>query len=312
MRLIFVLFALFVAVKTNVAQINIVQKQQPHFVFTWDNDVLFYTDYYYSQGLFFRLSIASLDKNPINYLLLSFPNSTQSYSISVIQQMYTPLEIRDSVVRIDDRPYAGTLYIRSEKLSINNDKRIILRSSLDLGVRGQYSFAQYAQYYYHKIGHIVLPQGWQYQMSDLPVINYNLAAIKQIYYYHNSIEINALSEFRLGTMFTDFALGASAKFGLFDNVFSENKRNKIELSAELAASIRYVAYNGTMQGELKNNPNIHEIKRPYIETLVGSYSAIAAGRYRNFEIDFEWVFITPEFEMGKEHRYNRLSLCFYF
>ena len=312
MKLLFLLFALFIGVKTNVAQINIVQYQKSHFVFTWDNDVLFHTDYYYSQGLFFRLSVSSLSKNPINYLLLSIPNSTQTYSISIIQQMYTPLEIRDSVVRIDDRPYAGTLYIRSEKLSVNKENRIILRSSLDLGVRGQYSFAQYAQYYYHKIGHIVLPQGWQYQMSDLPVINYNLAAKKQIYSYNNNVDISALSEIRLGTIFTDLAIGASTKLGLFDNVFSEKNRNSIELSAEITASLRYVAYNGTMQGKLKSNPNIHEIKRPYMEPIVGSYSAIAVGRYSNFELDFEWVFITPEFEMGRVHRYNRLSLCFYF
>ncbi|OYT11490.1 MAG: hypothetical protein B6I18_03985 [Bacteroidetes bacterium 4572_112] len=172
------------------------------------------------------------------------------------------------------------LYLRSEKLSINYDKQLLIRSSLDLGIRGKYSFAQYAQYYYHKIGNILLPQGWQYQKSDYSVINYNVAIKKQIYSPNEYMALNALSEARLGTMFTDFSLGASAKVGLFKSVFSNDIAYDFQISAEASAFVKFVAHNGTIQGDLKNNPNVYEIKSPYIEHIVGSYSALAKARYK--------------------------------
>ena len=310
-KLLLILFFLISIVSSSSSQINIREGNDPHFIFTWENDVLFYTDYYYSQGLGFRISVPALKKNPVNYILPSFKDYESTYSLSLIQQMYTPLEIRDSVVRIDDRPYAGLIYLRSEKLSINYDRKFLLRTSLDLGIRGPYSFASNAQYYYHKIGDIVLPQGWQYQMSTLPIVNYNIAIIKQLYKPSEHIDFNGLAEVRMGTINVDLSMGASIKAGLYKGSFSKKYDRKFQLSAKFSAFAKFVAYNGTMQGELKNNPNVYEIKSPDIERIVGSYTATAEARYKNFSLDFSWIYLTPEFEMGLEHRYNSLSLCFY-
>ncbi|MCK5847485.1 MAG: lipid A deacylase LpxR family protein [Bacteroidales bacterium] len=308
---IIALLIFIVPSKYILAQVDINENTEPHFVFTWDNDVLFYTDYYYTQGLFFRYSEGFLKKNPINYILPSLPNSVDNYSLSVIQEMFTPLEIRDSVIRIDDRPYAGLLYIRSERLSVNSKYKLLIRSSLDLGIRGPHSYAQYAQYYYHKIGDILLPQGWQYQLSDYPIINYNIAVRKQLYRPNKYVDLSSVLEMRLGTIYSDVSFGGILKTGLFRSVFEEKYDKDFQLSAQLAAYWKIVAYNGTMQGDLKNNPNVYEIKVPYIERYVASYSAKANARYKNFELSFEWIYLNPEFEMGLAHRYNSLSLCLY-
>ena len=310
-KLLLILFFLISIVSSSSSQINIREDNNPHFIFKWENDVLFYTDYYYSQGLSFRLSIPVLEKNPVNYILPSFKNSENIYSLSLIQQMYTPLEIRDSVVRIDDRPYAGLIYLRSEKKSINYTKKLIIRTSLDLGIRGPYSFASYTQYYYHKIGDIVLPQGWQYQMSTLPIVNYNIALMKQLYKPSEFVDLNGLIEARMGTINVDLTMGGSVKAGIYKGSFNKKYNRYFQLSAKFSAFAKFVAYNGTMQGELKNNPNVYEIKSPDIERIVGSYTATAEARYKNFSLDFSWIYLTPEFEMGLEHRYNSLSLCFY-
>ncbi len=292
------------------AQLIIDENNKSAISFQWDNDVLFHTDYYYSQGLFFKLYSPKLEKNPLNYLLFNLPNSKNTYSLNLIQQVFTPLEIRDSVVRIDDRPYAGLLYLRSEKVSVNSNFNMILRSSMDLGIRGPYSFAQQTQYYYHKIGSIVLPQGWKYQLTNFPVINYNLAARKALYNYSNYDEFSGTAEVRAGSIYNDISIGAHLKLGLFDNIFGD-KISDFEFYSTFDASMKYVFYNGTLQGDLKNNPNPHQIYPPDINDFVFSYSAKASLRYRKFGINFSWFYLSPEFLNAKNHRYNSLSLQYY-
>ena len=315
LKIIFVISTLcfIVITQSAIAQPSIKNNELNNFVFTWDNDVLYYTDYYYSQGLSFELTHQKLNSNPINYLLISLgENSGKHYSISIRQDMFTPTEIRDSLIRLDDRPYAGLLYLRSEKTSIIKEKQIQLKSSLDIGVRGPWSGAQQVQFYYHSIGDILLPQGWQYQMSNYPMVNYNISLQKQIWEIPKRLEIQLYSTMRIGTIYDDVLGGAFIKFGCFDSYFSSTQNKDFEAFGYFASDIKFVAYNGTMQGSLHDNPNPHEIKQPDIENIVATARMGLGLRYKRFGVNFSWIFLSPEFYGGLNHKYNSLNLYYLF
>jgi len=85
---------------------------------------------------------------------------------SLGQNMYTPGDIKNPNLMVDDRPYAGWLYGGVGVISDTGQRLDSLE--LDIGVVGPASMAEPTQVYWHELIGSPKPQGWAYQLRNEP------------------------------------------------------------------------------------------------------------------------------------------------
>ena len=136
---------------------------------TWENDAVDGTDKHYTQGA--KILFLSRDDSLPHWLqrfsstlpALGYETQAQKFGLGVAQEIYTPSDLRDSNILINDRPYAGWLYAsfilqRRGPGPLKMLARETLR--LEAGVIGPESQAEETQ----KEWHSVAPQGWSHQL----------------------------------------------------------------------------------------------------------------------------------------------------
>ena len=283
----------------------------------WENDVVINTDYYYTQGLSLRYSSPQLKLNPLNYLFYK-PNTASKYlfSLTLYQQLYTPENIRSDELQVGDRPYAGLMYLKSSMETINNSSKTHYTAEFDIGLIGPYAFGRHTQYSVHEITDNPLPEGWDNQLSGIPVINYNIGLNKGI--LDQSLQdMQLTSKVRLGTLYDDLALGINYRIGYMDNYFdsfggkftSDNESFNAFLFAH--PSVKLVGYNATFQGGMfMNNENQHTLPSSEMERLVYSFQTGATVLYNKWGTTYRLNWLSPEFKDGKKHFYQ--SIIFFY
>ncbi len=135
----------------------------------WENDSFGGTDRYYTAGV--SLGVAHTGPSwadPVaNWLPWGQGRRTVTYDVGMA--MMTPDDITLSVPDPEDRPYAGIL---AAGLTLHVDHT---NSSHGLkfvtGVVGPWSFAGETQREVHRIIGAPIPQGWDYQLHNEPILN---------------------------------------------------------------------------------------------------------------------------------------------
>lgn len=84
------------------------------------------------------------------------------------QQMYTPSNLEETALVLDDRPYAGWMYLSFGLLTETTDQRIRELNKLELivGVVGPHSQAEEVQKWVHEITDSDEPKGWDNQLHN--------------------------------------------------------------------------------------------------------------------------------------------------
>jgi hypothetical protein len=106
-------------------------------------------------------------------------SSTQTSHVSFIlgQNIFTPEDITNPNLIVNDRPYAGWLYVGIGLIKRHKTGRIAVFDTLelDLGIVGPEAFAQDIQTWWHKnISNSPRPAGWDNQLKNEPGILVNL------------------------------------------------------------------------------------------------------------------------------------------
>jgi lipid A 3-O-deacylase len=150
--------------------------------FYFENDTFFGTDYLYTNGV--RLSWTSSDLEDCRgtstlgswaYSLIGWlpftkdPRFRRSVSLSIGQNMYTPEDTASKKLIKDDRPYAGVTYLDMQ--FSGKDLRQMNTWEIMLGVAGQHSYAEDVQKTIHRWKGDDIPQGWDHQIGDEPVLD---------------------------------------------------------------------------------------------------------------------------------------------
>jgi hypothetical protein len=280
--------------------------------FRWSNDVIFETDYYYTNGLRFEFYFPFLESNPVNYILLPSPdNSLKYYGLTLTQDLFTPTEVTDTVLFKADRPYAAYILLGSEKTTYDSDKNLRIYSALELGIIGESAYGKETQNGIHDW----LPTtstyfNWLNQIKDDFAINYT-AEIEKGFWEDNWFNVNGIASTKLGSPYTWFDAGFTARAGRYDHAYhpdfamSSNDEWQAYLFADLRG--RFVLFNATLQGGLFNNNSIYTVDA--IEHLVGDFSAGITAIYKYVKLDFGIHHVTPEFEGGKLHRYGYFNIA---
>ncbi len=286
------------------------------FFLHWDNDMFLFKDYYYTQGAHFYFFHQSLRNNPANYFLIRLKNADNYYGLAIVQEIYTPKDVADTLLNVVDRPYAGTLYFKSVATSSKPEKKLRLTSEFDLGILGPLSGASQAQRYIHEWLDLGWPQGWDFQIQNRPYLNYNIKIEKGLITVPGIFDLTGTSTVRAGTIHDDIQIGGLVRLGRMNSLFkglnlsnksySENKDYQWLIYG--GARIKAILYNATLMGGIIPPEDEYHFKFNEIENFVGEFFGGMQMSYKFVGMRGQVTWKTSEFETGEQHGWGTISI----
>jgi hypothetical protein len=241
--------------------------------------------------------------------LFDYGPRTQYYqSASLGQDMYVGYDIRDPNPPLDDRPYAGWLYLSS-------GAHIATKNTLDsltvsLGIVGPQSYAEDVQKAYHSIIDSDRPMGWHNQIKNEPgiIIAYNHS--QRIY------DLEIAEGFRtdfigslganLGNVSSEGRIKALWRIGFnmpyyFDATridaaasqdveWKSTSREDWHLYLYAGGLARFVGYDITLDGN-----TFADSRSVAKKWLVGESNVGISARYKMVELSLNWTVRTQDF-----------------
>lgn len=276
-----------------------------YFQMTYQNDYFTATDYYFTQGIRLECGAPLFRKSPLANLLLTFEeDSTALHRIFVAQDGYTPTSIRADQILYGDRPYAAALYLGQKVISLDSNRQLKLSSEIQMGVIGPWAFAKEEQEYIHRQTGNVEPMGWQYQIKNDLLLNYNLQLDKQLY-HSTLLAVSGGGSVKLGTYRTRVGIQGQIKLGWVDHEFSTRpEARKIRFFLFAKGQLNAIGYDATLQGGLFNRKSVYTIPASDLKRLVADYEIGAQLNLGTWRLVFSHTHITPEFREGRPHAWG--------
>ena len=280
-----------------------------------ENDIFLQTDYYFTNGAYMGVMSDDLNIPKLSsFLNTPFTLKNKSYGISFRQNMYTPEKMFESEIQRNDRPYAGYFIVDYKLTSENKNRRFT--SSLTLGILGKHSLAGITQNFIHGFEDMTQAGGWEYQVSNAPIINLN-------YLHEQKIIQNQVFDFqyalagRLGSLYTDASASTTLRIGKRNSTFNFSSKidrmNNFECYVFFSAGVRVSYYDATLQGSiLVYNPSQHYFNNIDRELVIGSLSGGLVIAYDRFRLRSSITKISPEFKGGKSHGWGEVSIAIAF
>lgn len=284
---------------------------EKYFRIHYDNDFYGKTDYYYTQGYNLEFVNPGLSKNPLSHTLLRLKNSRTKYGISFEHYGFTPTSIKSNEILQNDRPFAGVIMLKSFSVSVDTLHKSRLSSILSTGMLGPAAFAGKMQKKIHSWTGDPEPMGWQYQIRNEVVINYELNYEKEIFNIPNIVSLNTNSGIRLGTLSDKIQGGATLTIGRFDSPFQTREKkikNNYQLYFYTQPLVSLVGYDATMQGGIINRSSPYTLTAGQISrfTFQNSYGVILS--VRNLYVEYYRTYLSKEFETGRTHKWGGLKI----
>ncbi len=288
-------------------------KATRYFRFNYDNDYFAGTDQNYTQGYNFEFVSPVFRKNPLNNLFIIPKKSETKYGISIEHIGFTPDNIKSEEIQYNDRPFAASIMLKSFGISTDTIQKSRLVSSINLGIIGPGAFGKEMQVAIHKATGNTIPGGWQNQIKNDIVLNYELNYEKQLIRYSNLFSLNASSNAKIGTLYTNASLGLNATIGIINSPFTSIKnKNKFEIYFFSQAFVSAIGYDATLQGGLFNKKSPLVISSNSIErfTAQNHYGFIMQTKAMYFE--YYQTLQTREYEIGKSYKWGGIKIGFKF
>lgn len=280
-----------------------------YFRLNYDNDFFMYSDDDYTQGLSFEFFNPWLKKNPINHLFLKTEDTEDKFGLVVEHSAFTPDVISDEEIRYGDRPYASALALKSMKVSDWKSKGLRLKSSFWLGIIGPSSLGGAGQIWIHEATGNWRPRGWDNQIKDDVILNYSIGVEKLLIKLSNYFSFYGESKVRLGTMFTDFNVGASATLGLVNSPLIRNSRSsnfQVYLFARGITNL--VGYNSLLQGGVFNRNSPYTISANDVDRFTAQYYYGLVIKSGFFYLEYYQTSMTREFKSGNPEDWGGLKI----
>ena len=307
------------------AQVDSTGKIDRYYRHNYENDFFASTDRYYTQGVYLEFFLPVLKKTLLAKTLIPLRIRCNRvgkpvlnyYGMSLERQGFTPRSIRHEGIYYGERPFAAVAYVTHQLISLDPEKRLRLTTRINLGFMGpNLRGAQEQKGIHYALGNIQ-PLGWENQIENDYVLNYDLFLEKGLLNTKH-FEITGIAEARVGTLYDDFSVGSMIRVGwmqpYFNNLGTTRKKDGRKFQCYLFArgKIKAVAYNATMQGGVINRNSIYTIPADDIERLVGhAYYGIAIA-YKRLGFEFSRAIVSPEFKNGLVHEWGRIGInvCF--
>lgn len=283
------------------------------FRINYDNDYFASRDQDYTQGYSFEMVSPNLRKNPINKILFNPKTTENKFGISIEHIGFTPFNIKSPSIQFGDRPFAATIMLKSFAIATDTTRKSRLISSMNIGLIGPGAFGKEMQVAIHKATGNTIPEGWQNQIKNDIVLNYEVTYEKQLIHYQNLISLSTNSRLRLGTLFTNAGLGLTTTFGIINSPFSSVKiKNKYTIYGFAQSMVNVIGYDATLQGGLFNKKSPYTISNKEIERLTAQVNFGIIMQTRTMYFEYSRALITREFEAGTSSKWGGIKVGFRF
>jgi hypothetical protein len=244
------------------------------------------------------------------------------------QQIFTPVDLEQSQVIDDDRPYAGWLFAGLARYDCEYDTNDSRRRDQQIstefvaGVLGPPSFAEEVHEFAHEVMDDDEPQGWDNQLDAEPTFMMSMQRQDRVlaaHYEHLHVDLITRLGGSLGTPVTGAFLGTTVRSGWnLPRDFAANPTNPsnsytaISRRSTQRPSVyffggvvgRGVAYSSFLDGNLFTSS--HSVDREAWLTDLEYGAAVQLGK---LHVALTFVERTPEFRERKEdHAFGSLHL----
>ncbi|TDE30335.1 lipid A deacylase LpxR family protein [Flavobacterium ranwuense] len=284
-------------------------KSNNYFRFHYDNDYFTATDHYYTQGGNFELASPKLIKNPINNLFKKLKNSEQKYGLSIELMGFAPTSLKSDKILYGDRPFSAAIMLKSFLISTDTIHKTKLSSALSIGIIGPGALGKEMQTKFHEWIHDEIPHGWQYQIKNDILLNYEIAHEKQLYKFHNLLALNSNAKLRLGTVNTNISGGLTTTLGKINFPFTSVKnKNDFQIYGYLQGLVSIIGYDTSLQGGLFNRKSPYVIANSDIDrfTFQTNYGIII--QYKALYLEYSRSELSREFKTGDPHKWGGIRI----
>ena len=286
-------------------------KTERYFRFNYDNDYFASRDQDYTQGYNFELVSPALRHNPINQLLLKPKRSESQYGISIEHIGFTAFNIGSPSIQYGDRPFAAAIMLKSFIIVTDTIHTSRWTSSLNLGLIGPGAFGKEMQVTIHEATGNTIPQGWQNQIRNDVVLNYELRYEKQLFRYTNVFSLQSNTTLRIGTLFSNASIGLNTTFGIINVPFASLKTKKRFAFYGYAQPIlNVIGYDATLQGGLFNTKSPYTIPQNQMERLTVQVDYGIVLQTQTLFLEYSRALITREFESGTSSKWGGIKIGF--
>jgi hypothetical protein len=288
-----------------------------------DNDFFYLpkpSDRYYTSGVQIGVYHPELIRHkilgsPFRSLFLfstRHPRLQQTYAVLLGQYLYTPADIKDQSINLNDQPYAGTLLLRLRKVTANSRRQLEIQQDWYFGIIGPLAGGALTQKVWHQLRKRPAPQGWDSQISNVPAIGVDLQMLKKIWLVaNNNVGLEGRTGLSLGTLYNYLEAGPQLRIGRnlrllgrWSNNMS-SKKLRIETSFHIRA--RWQIQNTLLQGPWWSPSLIPQ--ELSLKPLIALGGVTLLLQTNKLSIDLQQTMITPQFKGAFQHHWGTIHLA---
>lgn len=325
MRVILWLFFFLIIYPSFSQKVTLSHRRDREFSGFYDNDIFFITDQYYTSGI--QLSYGRITKQ--GSLLEKVFNKNKQDASKLISRytyghkIFTPLKIRERLVELRDRPYAGWHYGGFEITKVKHQQFSYL-IALTAGVVGEKSGIGNFQKWYHANTGITAPIGWEYQIENEFIVEFAYSLFHRAE-LAKRIDIVNKPTIAFGNLRPSIGHELRARIGK-KNGLDDSSINNTRLSERIPTigdydpkqeeayffiGLRgeYIFHNTLIEGSLFKNESPHtEEAEPFVISQI--FGGVYSTYYASFTLTIERL--SDEVVNGDSHRFVRFALSFRF
>lgn len=188
-----------------------------------DNDI-FFSDKFYTSGVELELEA----RDPVFYKNKNLEEVQYVTRRYIGQKLYSPSDIRLGAESQNkyERPYASFLYAGYSKEKYNENSKYLIKDYI-IGATGEISLGDFHQKEYHNLIGSPEPQGWETQISNNFIFQFNIeySPKNNIFFKeeHISADYRNIFKLELGNFRLGGQLGFLVRYGNILSDFSSNK-----------------------------------------------------------------------------------------
>jgi len=289
-----------------------------HLTLEVENDMLFQSDSYYTAGISMFYTHKSLKKTPAQLILKSKSPKNFTYSGFAIQhRMFTPFSITEPNSIENDQPYSAFFLASNFSVLINDEKHLKISNEIGLGIMGKPAGGEAVQSFVHKIVGSPQPIGWENQLQNAFLIDYQFRIEKGFFGDWLANHIIPFGGARVGTLTNRVEIGLMAKFGnknkyLVNALTPLPTYKKFIWEWVLEAHLQGVFYDATLEGGIFNPDDPNALPR---EEIISRQYNIRMGfnlYYQRFNLRYMLNLNSSSFNQAVTHRYGSINIGYTF
>ncbi|MBP7243947.1 MAG: lipid A deacylase LpxR family protein [Bacteroidia bacterium] len=303
-------FSLFSQTIDNTASFRSMESTG-YFRLHYENDFFTASDFYYSQGINLEFCSPALINNPLNLLLPKMKNSGSTFGLALEHAVFTPSSIRNAEIMYNDHPYAAYMILKTFLISTDTLNFQRLSSTLSIGGIGPIASGDEMQKSIHKWLKNIEPLGWQHQIKNDIILNYELTYEQQLYNYKNYFLLSSLVKIQAGTLMDNAQIGCTVMAGRFNSPYASSTSSILrifKLYGYAQPLVRMVGYDATLQGGMFNRDNPYTLSSQQLTRIVFETNFGLVLGFQKVYLEYYQSLQTKEFQLGKYHRWGGIRV----